>query len=310
MEQLADISDDEEDSGLRLLEPLATTHTPRRREEIDGKIRMRGALWMPELPGITFATHVIDSWAWSRRYDGPTVSLDRGGAFVAAAASVTVAHGQLEHTGPLDQFDGRPGYYLVPIYPWSETELPSPLRDIRGESVWIPAPTLTLLYELVEQGRWPDVTILDSYTGDPVRLNQGKWADYLRDLRAHAITVYGRDSAQYDGIKRATGQCWSLMLGQGNPGHPRKWKCKLWRPDWTHAVKTQASAQLWRWADACRQVAPDNPPVALKNVDELVIPVEALETVKTVQAPGRASPLRIDQDGIKLGTFKVKATDG
>ncbi len=299
---------------LRLLAALETSHAPRRKTEVDGQMRMRGPLWSPELPGMIFAAQVVDSWAWNRRYDGPTVTLDRSGAFVAAAASVEVAHGALEHTGPLTEWDKtRTGYALTQVYPWPERDsMPHPLGTVRkgAEIAWVPGPTIGLLRELADAGRWPDVPILDSYTGDPVRLNQGKWTDLLRDLRAQAIGTYGRDSDQYAEVKQAIGQCWSLMLGRDREaGVGREWKCRAQRPDWTHAVKTQASAMLWRWADACRIVAPDYPPVAVRNVDELVIPVEALEVVKTIRAPGRASPLIIDQDGIKLGSFKVKAAD-
>ena len=51
--------------------------------------------------------------------------------------------------------------------------------------------------------------------------------------------------------------------------------------------------------------APELPPVALRNVDELVIPAEALPLV-TRDDGGKVRPLRIDQDGRQLGTFKVK----
>lgn len=199
-----------EGEALRLLQALETSHAPRRRFE--GK--MRAPYWRPELPGIAFTIHLTTGFAWKRPYSDPVVVLDRSGAWVAGASSVEVAHGRVEHTGETE-FTGRPGYYQVQAYPWTEdASMPSPLGPVRGESAWVPAPTVALLADLVREGRWPDVAILDSYTGDPVRLNQGKWATYLNDLRKHAITTYGRDSDEYANVKQAIGECWSLMLGR------------------------------------------------------------------------------------------------
>ena len=226
----------------------------------------------------------------------------------AVASSATVAHGPLTHTGPLDEFEGLPGYYLIPVYPWREGDsLPNPLGHATGDEVWVPAPTVTRLAELVDAGRWPDVAILDSYTGPGARLTD--WTRYVNALRAHAIRTYGRDSDQYAEVKIAFGQAMSLMLGSDDPGRGRSWKCKAQRPDWTHTIQAQASAMLHRWADRCRQVAPEHAPVMLRNVDELVVPTPALDIVTTMTAPGAAGPLAIDPEGIKLGTFKVKATE-
>lgn len=286
---------------LRLLRALETTHTPMRKTDAG----MRKPYMRPELPGITYAAHVVTGWAWSRKYDGETVCLDRSGAWVSAAASVEVAHGELEHTGEAE-FEGRPGYYQMIRHPWVETDMPDPLGGARGETVWVPAPTVALLRDLANEGRWADVTVLDSYTSDGVRIR--KWTDYVNKLRAESITRYGRDSDQYAEVKTNFGEAMSLMLGSYDDGGTRRvWKCGLQRPDWTHTIQAQASATLWRWADKCRKLGPECAPVSLRLVDELVIPAAALETVTTTTAPGGRSPLVIDPQGIKLGTFKVKA---
>lgn len=285
---------------VRLLRALETTHAPLRR--VEG--RMRKPYLRPELPGVMFAAHVVTGWAWSRPYSGPVAVLDRSGAWVAAASSVQVAHGGLEHTGELE-FDGRPGLYELQRHPWLEDGLPDPLGNAEGETVWVPGPTVALLRDLVSEGRWADVTVLDSYTGDGCRLN--KWTGYVNGLRSAAIKEYGRDSDQYASVKVAFGQAMSLMLGEYEDSVRRKWKCATQRPDWTQAIQAQAAATLWRWADDCRKVAPDHTPVALRNVDELVIPAPALEIVTSTPRPGGRAPLGIDPDGIKLGSFKVKA---
>jgi hypothetical protein len=301
----ADMMALDEGRPVRLLSALETSHAPMRKH--GG--RMHGPYWRPELPGVLGAAHVVTGWHWSREYAGDLVVLDRSGAWVAAASSATVAHGALDHTGPLDEFEGRPGYYQVPVYPWhEEAALPNPLGHATGEAVWVPAPTVARLIELADAGRWADVTILDSYTGDGVRLTD--WTRYVNALRAHAIRTHGRDSDQYSEVKIAFGQAMSLMLGSDDPGRGRAWKCNAQRPDWTHTIQAQASAMLHRWADRCRQVAPEHAPVMLRNVDELVIPAEALPIVTTTAAPGAAGPVALDPEGIKLGTFKVKGTEG
>ncbi len=288
---------------LRLLAALEGECAPTRQE--GG--RKRQPYWRPELPGITYTAHVVNSWQWDRPYEGQVAVLDRSGAFVAAASSVLVAHGALTHTGEVE-FDNRPGYYQVQVHPWTEgAVLPHPLGEWASEqkTVWVPAPTVALLRDLTEEGRWPDVTVLDSYTGDGVRLS--KWAGFVNELRAEAITEYGRESDQYLAVKTTFGQALSLMLGHsGDDGVRRTWKCKAARPDFTHAIQAQASAILYRWADDCRRVVPDLGPVSLRNVDELVIPQAALEVVTTTKRSGGRAPLGIDPDGIKLGTFKVK----
>jgi len=289
---------------LRLLAALEGPYAPLR--IIPGSSRKSAPYWRPELPGMTFGAHVVSGFSWHRSYVGPVAVLDRSGAWVSAASSANVAHGALEHTGACP-FEGRPGYYEIGAYPWyEEAELPSPLGRPRGETVWVPAPTVTLLKELVDQSRWPDVDVLDSYTGDPCRIND--WTTYVNRLRQHAISTYGRDSDQYDDVKVAFGQVMSLMLGSVEDGVRRVWKSRAARPDWTHTIQSQASATLWRWADDLRQIGV--PPVALRAVDELVIPLTIpLETLTATPRTGGRTPLKIDPSGVALGTFKVKGME-
>jgi hypothetical protein len=306
----AELAKGADDGALRLLADLEGPFAPLRRGGPEN--RLRQPRWRPEHPGMTWAAHIISSWGWSRRYKGDTVTLDRSGAFVAAASSVQVAHGELEHTGPLDEFEGRPGYYQVQVHPWHfSKEAPHPLHGAhRRETAWVPAPTVALLVDLHEQDRWADVTILDSYTAEGARLS--KWTEHVNQLRREAITTYGRESEQYAMVKEAFGMALSLMLGSPrDSGTGRVWRCAAQRPDWTHTIQAQASATIYRWAEACRQQVPAGlGPVALRNVDELVIPAEALDIVTSTERPGGLPPMKIDPDGIKLGTFKVKNAAG
>jgi hypothetical protein len=289
---------------LRLLDALTGPFAPLR-SYAPGK--MSRPFWRAPLPGVTFGgVHVVSGYTWTRPYVGRVAVLDRTGAWVGATSSVEVIHGRIEHTGACE-WAGHPGDYLLTAYPWTETDMPHPLGHVTpGDQVWVPAPTVKLLADLVEQGRWPDVTIDDSYTGDPCRLTD--WAGHIRDVRAHIIRTYGRDSEQYDPqFKQAFGQAMSLMLGKiGSDGVTRVWACDTARADHYQHVVAQGSATHWRWADDCRRVAPELPPVALRNIDELVVPYDAVEILTTTTRPGGRRPLVIDPEGIALGTFKIK----
>lgn len=274
----------------------------------------RGPWWQPDMPGMLESVQVMNGWAWEREgYTGLAVTLDRNGSWPTAVSSVSVAHGGLEHTGPVADFPGkpRPGYYRVTVYPWRETGMPSPLaNETPGSEVWVTGTRMHLLLDLAGAGRWPDATALDSYTGDPARLSD--WAHLIGELRRYALEVHGRESGAYDAVKEAFGQSMGTLHGSWydeGAMRRRKWSCKARRVDWVHAIKDQASATLWRTADAVRQLAPaDLGPLSLRNIDELVIPAAALEVV-TADTDGRRPAVRIDDLGTTFGTWKVKDTE-
>ncbi len=278
----------DETPPLRLLRDLEGPYAP--------KLRGREPYWRPALPKVVWQARVPSAYTWSRKYAGDAVVLDVNGAWIAAATSVEVAHGLLINTGR-GAFEGRPGYYQVAVHPWRDKTMPSPIGASRDDkTLWIPEPTMRLLVSLTRQGRWPECEILDSWTGDKVRLR--KWAESVRDKRVDAITHHGRDSAQYENLKRAYGEAMSLMIGKEVDRSHRRWECKAARPDWTHAIRAQAAASLWRRADLFRSLLPDGQgPIAVRNVDELVVPVIP-DDLKAM----------IDNTGIKLGDFKIKKT--
>jgi len=272
----------------------------------------RGPWWQATMPPIAVDART-SAWTWERDgYSGPGVVLDRNGAWPSSTSSVTVAHGGFEDTGAVDEITGavRPGYYLVTCYPWSETGMPHPLGHVKpGEQVWIAAPRMGLLRDLADAGRWPDTTAAGSWTGEPCRLRE--WAQFVGQLRQHARTVYGQGSDADEAVKVAFGQAMGLLRGSWAEDStlPRKvWKCKARRLDWAQHIEDQAAVTLWRAADECRQAAGGSGPVALRNVDELVIPSAAFDAVTSVILPGRKRPpVRIDPTGIEFGTFKVKS---
>lgn len=287
---------------LRLLRMLESSLSP--------TVRHHLPFWRAPMPGIVWGAHVVSGYAWSRPWSGDVVSIDRNGAFLAAVCSVDVVHGDYARTGACE-YAKRPGYYQVRVYPWYESTMPPPLRSVNTDTVWVPEPTYRLLSDLTAQDRWPDDTILDSYTGIPVRLK--KWGNFIRDKRADILSNHGPTSSQYLDLKQTFGQSLSLMLGEDNPGHGRKWRCKAARPDWTHHIQAQASAMLWRHADRIRLMCrdylrgPRPGPVAMRNIDEIVLPAESLAVLPL---PGDHSDMlgpKLDNSGLRIGTYKIKS---
>jgi hypothetical protein len=301
---------------LRLLEPLEGSHgkdgpfAPARQVTgRGGKPYPRGPYWQPPLPLDVIETAWITACpAFSRDYGGPVIELDRNTAYPSASASADIALGQLEQTGEIDLSPPgpvRPGYYLMDVYPWAEPGLPSPLGGARpGSQQWLPAPTAALLADLARQGRWPDATAADSWTGEPaVRL--ASWAHLLAELRRYALEAHGRDSGAYDAVKVAAGQARGLMKGRltGGPLDPRKWECKARRPDIPQHIEAQNTVTMWRAADkALRAAPPGLGPVAIKDTDTLIIPAAAWEAVTGGDQP----VIRIDAAELALGSFKIK----
>lgn len=275
----------------------------------------RGPFWQAPMPGMVEAVRVSDGWTWDRTdYTGEAVALDRNGAWPSAVSSVRVAHGTLENTGPVEEIRSapRPGYYRVTVYPWTEEGTPSPLgAEPVGSRQWVTAPVMHLLADLAKAGRWPDAGALDSYTGDPARLDH--WAHLMGELRRYALEVHGRESAAYVAVKRAVGMSTNSLMGslEGDGVQRRRvWpKCKARRIDWAHSVKQQAAVTIWRAADEISQVVPPElAPLALRNLDELVIPAAALEVV-TAEQGGKRPAVRLDDLGTTFGTWKVKNTE-
>jgi hypothetical protein len=256
---------------------------------------------------------IIPGYAYQRPWTGPVTVLDRNGAQIAAATSVTVAHGTkhdtFTRTGPLHDVPPAPppGYYRVHVYPWTEPLMPSPLASNEpGTEIWIPAPTMALLRELAHADRWPDAGALDSWTANAT-CRLWEWGQLCTQVRAYALTVYGRPSDQLNVAKKAFSQAKSVMLGKLDPksATPRQtWpKSSNHRTDWAHAIITLAAANLWRFTDQCRQAAPAGlSPVALRHTDELVVPTASLEAIRSV--------ITIDGDPAKLlKSFKTQSTE-
>jgi hypothetical protein len=263
---------------------------------------------------------VIEGYTFDRDdYRGPVAVFDRNGAWVGSAGTAYVAHGPLTHTGPCEPAatGTAPGYYEVTVYPWTEPGMPAPLGSLEpGSRVWIPAPTMGLLAELAKAGRWPDETALDSWTGDPITLKA--WGRLIREVRRYPLENHGYGSGAYQAAKDAISMSLAMINGElaDDSTQPRRvWKkCKTERIDWRHQIITNSAAMMWRAMDRCLALADGNPdlaPIGMRNKDELLIPDNgAAELVTTAPYPGGTRPpVRLDQSGVTLGSFKLKTRE-
>lgn len=287
---------------IRALDALIHTHTP--------LLRKRQPYWAPK-PPTCHGDIRIPAWTWERDGLGDIpdrVTLDANGAFLAPLSGTEFAHGALERTGedPGDPFKPAPGYYRIPAYRWADPRIVSPLglqplpppkRPGQIPLVWVAAPTLKLLAELTEQGSWPGVEVVDSWTC-PDRVRFATWAAWVRDERAAALLADDRE--RYDAVKLAYAQAIQMLLGTEDASEA---KSKVRRPDWYHTVRAQHSANQWRKAWACTMAGV--PVLAMGNVDELTFAASDFVHLLNLAAQEKP-PIRIDQSGLKLGAFKIK----
>lgn len=314
--------------SFRFLEDLRDRFPPRMR--VDGKLKE--PYWRPPMPEITDRV-TTSSWSWklpSWDGGGRFAVLDRTAAYLSAMSSVEVAWSDLVEES-LERFTGLPGFYKVQVLPWLESGLPHPLGSVgdreAGTEVWVPHPRAELLQGLADAGRYPDGFITGAYTcgineeGRPRKVRLTEWAKHMRDARAQVIADFGRydpdagdgQTEAYRYVKTRISQARTMMTGRWEPGKGRSYDptVKVRRADWGLAVEDQSAVTLWRAADDCRQIAvqagmAELAPLALRNVDELLVPEQAVELITSTPRPGGRRPLVVDPSGIALGTFKVK----
>lgn len=272
----------------------------------------RAPLWrLPaeqEAPGI-----YIPVWNWTSAHDfaeSVTVrTLDTNGAYLAAISSATIAHSHLTRRGPLTGLEEpgevMPGYYRIRTPHWAfDGTIVSPLgnsaRVTAEPQLWIAAPTLVLLLELVRDGYLGGIVITDSLIAQ-MSTTFREWAQRLRQVRTHvlddldgAVTEEGAAlaSERYEALKTGYSSALSMML-TGT-------KCATRRPDWTHTVHAQHAASQWRRAWRYSFGAPL---VSMGNTDEIVILDDDFQDALHATKPA----FRYDSTGRILGALKTKS---
>jgi hypothetical protein len=262
----------------------------------------------------------IPTWNWRSVNDIPegteVVDLDANAAYLGALGNVKIAYSELERMGPWEVMPTprqvTPGYYKISVPYWAFSgTVVHPLGDstrLQEETtLWVAAPTLVLLLELLDTGHLGPFTILDSWT-TPVVTNFTAWADRLKSVRrevmdkrdhAHQGQVIPPkcecDScARYGAFKEGYSMAFSMMLtGE---------RCKARRPDWSHTVYAEHAASQWR--KAWRYTFTGLPIVRMGEVDEITVMSADLHTALARPKP----PFRFDASGRAVGAFKPKRT--
>jgi hypothetical protein len=246
-------------------------------------------------------------WSWEHPDQPapgtPLVDLDVNGAYLAAIMNCEFAFDALEHGGPIRLPNGKyaPGYYLITNHGWPDRRFPSPMGSAElGSRVWVAQPTLTLLHELSEEGRWGGIEIHGQWTS-PVAQRFRKWAEAVRDDRAMATRNAaawpedGHAAAVLKGIKDGYSIAVQLFRGP-QEDHPAKSKVR--RHDWYHAVHAMHAANLWRKVWALHVAG--YTPVSMGSTDRVTYTPEIIHVTESAKPP-----VRFDQSGVALGAFKV-----
>jgi len=255
----------------------------------------------------------IPVWNWTSAHEfpeGTTVrTLDTNGAYLAAISSATIAHSHLVRRGPLtglnEPGEVMPGYYRIRTPHWTfDGTIVSPLgnsaRVATEQQLWVAAPTLVLLLELVRDGYLGGVVVTDSLMAH-ISITFREWASRLRQVRTAvlddldgATTEEDETMARerYDALKTGYSSALSMMLTGA--------KCATRRPDWTHTVHAQHAASQWRRA---WRYTFGGRLVSMGNTDEMVILDEEFHNALHATKP----PFRYDSTGRILGALKTKA---
>lgn len=254
----------------------------------------------------------VPVWEWTNPHEfapGQAVTvLDVNGAYLSALGSTKIAHSHLRHTGKPrrlpDKREVRPGYYLVTVPYWGFANtvvhpLGNSTRVELENTLWITAPTLTLLLEQEDEGHLGFFEILDSFTAD-VDATFKDWAGRLRTLRESIMDRIGMAQTEtarlaeldrYDALKRGYSSALSMMLtGE---------KCATHRPDWTHTIHAQHAAATWRKA---WRYSKDHPVIAMGDTDTISVLSADLPDALNAAKPA----FRYDPTGRQMGALKPK----
>jgi hypothetical protein len=279
----------------------------------------REPYWRPR-PASCFRDVYTPDWGWLHPAYTPDMPmdvsiLDRNGAFISAASSASFAHGALDHTGALPSPCKRPGYYRIDWHDWQDTRIVSPLGSAKlSGKIWVAHPTLELLQQLEDDGKWPGIRIHDSWTSEePVRFRE--WATACNVARAGALRRVQDDEEHDPTLQPGSEECgcpscpWykavkdgysvavQLMLG---PGPDKEVKSGVKRPDWYHTIHAQHAATTWRYVWKALRAGYE--PVMMGSTDEVAYPTLALPELQEKEL------IKMDLSGVALGTFKVKET--
>ena len=195
--------------------------------------------------------------------DGPAADalvavLDISGSYPAACSNVNVCANIPRHAGPLAERGDTSGSYLIEAFDWTDPRIGHPLGEMADTAgPWlITTPHLMLLEKLAATGSIPKPVILDSWVGGAVT---GLFKPFYEDVRTAREETRDDDKGAYLNVKRGSSKALRMLwCSVGSP-----W----WRPDWSVAIRAEASVRIW--AKAWRAVQAGAVLLALTNCDEM-----------------------------------------
>lgn len=174
--------------------------------------------------------------------------LDRRGSYPSAMGSVPIVANLLTHTGALDVLPPKTGgIFQITRIDWLEYGIGHPFGRLADagdgeETWWITTPHLKLALKLAAEGRIERPVILDSWTG---RATDGLFTAFSKEVQA-ARQAAKDDPDAYTQVKRTSSTAIRCL-------YPDKARSPFWRPDWSVAVRAEASVRHWIRADQAVQ---------------------------------------------------------
>lgn len=172
--------------------------------------------------------------------------LDLNGAYLAALTRTHLPIGRLMEDPPETEFNRkRSGIYLIAPARWPHKDRPNPLGDGREQKgeVWITDATLRLLIRTAVDYRTAAPRVLRSFTSGCSENLLTKFGQTLAAARRQALA--DGDSVTVDYVKAIYSKFISTA-GDSRANHD------LARPEWVHAIRSQAYANLWYKAEKAR----------------------------------------------------------
>lgn len=240
------------------------------------------------------AAEATNAGRYIHRYDARRAYLN------AFGTCESLAPWTLRNTGRAEFDPSRAGWWEVELAPWQWEHLPHPAGPTRESVRWLTTPTLILLQQLTEEGRYGGFTVLDSWTGTGKRM--------FRSFAEHVEGVYQR-ATQMSRETEPTGMPTSRAMDAGRVREAAKALYRetygllnlhtnsAYRPDWHFAIMAQARCSIWRTID--RAAREDGRfPVSWVNTDTVLYRSDEPD-------PWKAVPPSIKL-GDKLGHFHSK----
>lgn len=190
------------------------------------------------------------------------VTIDRNASYFAACGSVMVSPSLLSHTGPLvpELAAKRGGFFRIDRFDWP-MQFAHPLGQIaeRDGDWWVTNPHLSVLIRLARKNVIDMPVVCESWSGLGKKDLFTEFSETVRRERQYLQTRTG-DPEVANTSKRLCSIALRMMWSDDDTKSP------IWRPDWSIAVRAEASVRHWGKAWTGREAGGQL--LALETVDE------------------------------------------